>query len=150
MSITTSTWPDHQIGVERGPLVYSYSIPKKLSIVKDYARSTEDFPAFEMLPDANGFWNYALSLANGDIILEQREVTAYPWDEGNAPIKLKVPVKKVINWRMKRVPDDQLQEMVFKTPQIPQSPELNDETEYIELVPYGSTTLRITVFPEDF
>ena len=148
MRIKTSSWPNHQIGVERGPLVYSYSIPKKVSIIEDYERSTVGFPAFEMQPE--GFWNYALSITNGDITVEQTEGSGYPWDEGNAPIKLKVPVKRVLNWKMKRVPDDNLSEMVFKTPPIPQSPELNDEIEYIELVPYGSTTLRITVFPEDF
>ncbi len=147
MKVKISNWPNNQVGVERGPLVFSYSIPKKTNTIKDYERSTENFPAFEMQPD--GFWNYALSPSNGEINVENTEVKGYPWDEGNSPIKIKMPVKKVINWKMEKVADDMIKHDVYKTPAIPQSPELNDEVEYVELVPYGSTTLRITVFPED-
>ena len=147
MKVRTSTWPNNQIGVERGPLVYSYSIPKKESVVIDYERSTANFPAYEMYPD--GSWNYALSLSNGEIEVEQNEIKNYPWDEGNSPIKIKVPVKKVNNWKLEKVADNQLSYDVFKTPAIPETLELNDELEYIELVPYGGTTLRVTLFPED-
>ena len=147
MKVKTSSWPNNQIGVERGPLVYSYSIPKKESIIKDYERSNENFPAYEMHP--KGSWNYALSLSNGEIEVEQNEIKNYPWDEGNSPIKIKVPVKKVNNWKLEKVADYQLSYDVFKTPSIPEKLELNDELEYIELVPYGGTTLRVTLFPKD-
>jgi len=147
MKVKTSSWPNNQIGVERGPLVYSYSIPKKINIVEDYERSTEEFPAFDMQPD--GVWNYALSLSNGGISVENQDVKGYPWDEGNSPVKLKIPVRLVENWEMKKVPDEMLKQNVYKTPAIPQTPELNNEIKYIELVPYGSTTLRITVFPKE-
>ena len=136
MHVTTSSWAKNGIGVERGPLVFSYPISYSSNIASDYEKSTKEFPAYEYRPASD--WNFALSLANGEIGTILSEVDGYPWSEGNSPVKLKVPVRKIINWKSE----------ISKTPAFPDSLILENEIQFLELVPYGSTLLRLTLFPD--
>ncbi|NOR27727.1 MAG: hypothetical protein GQ540_04255 [Lutibacter sp.] len=147
MEVTTSSWPNNGIGIERGPLVYSYPISETTTIAADYERSTKEFPALEMQPNTD--WNYALNLSEGKnsgIEIIKTKENGYAWDTGNSPIKIRVPVKKVTNWELKEIENTDN----FKTtPEFPKELQTEGETEYIELVPYGSTLLRLTVFPKN-
>ncbi len=147
MHVITSSWGENGIGVERGPLVFSYPITGEASIARDYERSTREFPAYEFTPAVE--WNYALSLAKGEIHTSIHEIKGYPWSEGNSPVKLKVPVRKIKNWSLETAYDKNLNAETLKTPAFPDSMVLETEIQYIELVPYGSTLLRLTLFPED-
>ena len=96
-----------------------------------------------MRPD--GDWNYGIDCLAADAQTKfevvRRQVSGFPFDEGNSPITIKVPAKKVLDW--------QLVANRF-TPPVP-APGLactdGQPTQTIELVPYGSTRLRLTVFP---
>jgi hypothetical protein len=53
-------------------------------------------------------------------------------------MKIRVPVVGVKGWTLQ---DDRY------TPALPEKVEAEGGVQYIDLVPYGSTTLRLTIFP---
>lgn len=117
---------------QRGPLVYSYAIPA--TFTKDTTRYAnmngkypEDdvaFPCWEIRP--SGPWNYAV-LAHAEAV-----------PEGHG---LRIPVRP-IEWNLDKGPGGE-----ELTPDLPENPAPVGPETFIELVPYGETTLRLTVFP---
>lgn len=136
-------WGQWGAAVERGPLLFAYPVPEK--VTTDTATYTNlggkrsadpGFPALDIRPA--GAWNYAL-VANPTQwqITENRDNT-YPFEI--ATITIKAPARKVNNW--------QLSENRY-TPSLPKPGSFSYEitTDTITLVPYGTTRLRMTVFP---
>ena len=149
MKVETSIWPNNGIAIERGPLVFSYPIAEIDNIVSDYEKSTQEFPAIERRP--NTAWNYALNLSNRadpNVKVIKTNAIGYPWDENNSPLKIRVPVKKVSNWKMSEIVDEKTNKTFQTTPKFPEEIKTENKTEYIDLVPYGNTLLRLTIFPE--
>ena len=131
--------------IVRGPLVYSYAIPmdcvEDTTVYENLAGKVSgnpDFKSWTMTPA--GKWNYALV----DDMLDQAEYVAassdgFPFDLSTVPGKIRVPVVGVSGWELE---DDRY------TPALPDKVVPEDgEVSWIELVPYGSTTLRMTIFP---
>ncbi len=146
MEVNLSAWPDDGVAVERGPLVYSLPIQSKDEVIADRARASAQFPAIARTPVQP--WNYALDLNGGAPKVKSAETAAqsnYPWD--HPPVKIEVPVRRVPAWILKTYFDDRLGVPVTTTPSFPDSIGSFGEPEIIELVPLGSTLLRITVFP---
>ena len=118
---------------QKGPLVYSYAIPA--TFTKDtvryanmngkYPADDDAFPCWDIRP--SGTWNYAVK---ADVVPET--VT------GGV---LRIPVYP-IEWNFDEGPHGEL-----LTPDLPVAPAPIGDIQYISLVPYGSTTLRLTVFP---
>ena len=144
MEIKTSKWYEFSTAVERGPLVYSLKIRSE-NRKKDrndlYGEFTEVFAVDD--------WNYGLlqsELENPSKsikVVEKEWNGEYPWNLENNPIELKLKGIKVPEWKE-----------VKGAPVFPafwaawDNPEFQDyKVEEITLVPYGSTTLRITEFP---
>jgi hypothetical protein len=149
MDTTTSTWPDNGVAVERGPLVYAYPIQGKWQKVED-SLANADFPAWDLAP--TGEWNYALVHDEKAPVARVEEhaadpSAADPWT--NPPVRLNVDARRVVGWELTRIHDAQ-RDWTF-TPPLPDPVTLPEHLEAgtteLELVPYGSTQLRLTVFP---
>ena len=143
MKLKTSQWFDFAISVERGPLVYSLKINEERKI-KDRG---DKFGLFQEV-FAKDKWNYSLyykdleDMASNFVVEELEWDGSYPWNLENSPIQLKargvvLPEWKLLNglptfpgwWGGRKVDEGDI------------------KFEDIMLIPYGTTTLRITEFP---
>lgn len=146
MHVTISNWPHDGVAVERGPIVYSYPIPAKVDTVSNYKKSTAAFPGTEYRPD--GAWNYSLIVKNADDVqVIKNSSYKYPWNAKVAPVILKVPAEKLTNWKLHPSKDSK-GEPTLQTSAFPANRDSTGKKQYIDLVPYGSTFLRVTVFPK--
>ena len=130
---------------ERGPLVYSYAIPA--TFTKDtvryanmngkYPADDTTFPCWDIRPSAP--WNFAVT---SDV---EATVVPGPADAAHGPDRaprLRISVRPIA-WDFDKGPAGEL-----LTPDLPAAPVPTGEPQLIDLVPYGSTTLRLTVFPQ--
>ena len=130
--------------VQRGPIVYAYAIPadvKEDTAVYDNlagkVSANPDFKSWTMTPA--GKWNYALVESGLDgLQVEKTGAEGFPFDLDSVPVKIRVPVVGVKGWTLK--------ENRF-TPALPETVKPEGPATYIDLVPYGATTLRLTIFP---
>lgn len=121
--------------IERGPLTFSYAVPNRA----DEDRPGDPFSPVSFTPA--GDWNYAIEAEKLDVSqvgVVRAEDQRYPFEF--PALKLRVPVRKIREWQV-------LDEERF-TPDPPLFAHLADEKATIELVPYATTTTRITCFPD--
>lgn len=149
MELARTAWPYGGVALERGPLVFSLPIKAKWSTFTMPDYSTAAFPGYNANPTSA--WNYGLALKSGaleDQVKVQQtdgELGEDPWSQ--PPVSLSVAARKIENYRLQDITnqDDQ-----FFTPPLPDLAftTVQPETEQITLVPYGSTQLRATIFPD--
>lgn len=154
MPVEVKGWPEgaepHSDGyvgsyVQRGPVLYSYAIPAKweedetvYENMHGKVSENPDFKCWNITPE--GPWNYSLALSDEDSPQEYHASSseAYPFDLETTPYRITVPVVQVEGW--------DLEDGRF-TPSIPSAFTPGTELLALDLVPYGATTLRLTVFP---
>ncbi|HMP74265.1 MAG TPA: glycoside hydrolase family 127 protein [Kiritimatiellia bacterium] len=155
--------PEDGVGFLYGPLVLALRVEAKRSVVPEDPRSTEAFPAWTMEPGSP--WNFGVALRPGKIpgragvMIEELGLVGNPWDAATCPLRVRIPARRIPGWRLIRK-----KKLVLKwgdhvriregdlrfMPGLPDKEaraKAKKSEEWIELVPYGATRLRVTWFP---
>lgn len=150
MKITTDTWYENSISVERGPLVYALEIQEEWVRKDNSSDPIHGEFYWEVHPKSP--WNYGLvdfEDPNEDfaVTVDERKLDSHwYWNLESAPIVITAKAKRIPYWTLYN----------GMTGPIPYSrmygnPVIRDKKEEaIRLIPYGCTTLRISEFPVIF
>jgi hypothetical protein len=152
MQLALTHWPDDGIGIgiEYGPLVYALPIKADWKPIVEPGYSSEGFPSLEARPASA--WNYGLAADPARLIAAIEVATRTPSaDEQQDPwshptTTLTVPARRIPGWELRTNPANPGQQF---TPPLPTT-EPGTSVAAIEpltLVPYGSTQLRMSIFP---
>ena len=169
---------DGGVSVERGPLLYALKIDENWQVDKNDKKSTPEFPSYNLYAKSPWNYALYLkdSDLTDQIKIVSKEMTNKPWSINSAPIELQVPAKLVIGWTINNKTEISTEnwqpvhndkglperwEMVGLkfvkgdynfTPALPSIENikgmLDPKIQYITLVPFGCTKLRITIFPK--
>ena len=130
------------------------------------------FPAYSVQP--TGDWAYALAVDDDTLPaiaeIEWSTPPAFPFDTHTPAVRVRVPARRVAGWELQRTDavtrslpsfDDGRFRMIETvvagdytlTPPLPDprtlATRLGDDIEWVTLIPYGNTLLRLTVFPTE-
>ena len=172
MALTMIDAPNGGFYYNYGPFLMTLKIDSEEVIDDKEKRSTKDFPAYNIYPKSK--WNYAVKrLENDDKpVIKIKEPTKNPFWDNDYPIEITVKARELKNWGLEEIENtcaldresgegiDQKQldcgatmvtENLTVTPKLPDksfvTENLGQETD-ITLVPYGCTTVRLTVLPK--
>ena len=140
MHLAVQNQVNNAISIERGPLVYALKIAQQEKNVKEFA--VKGFYETEITPASP--WNYGLVLDKSSIekslVVVKSAMPDNPFIQGQTPITLKVKAKQIPSWTL-----DYIKTAAFDVPVSPV--QSGEKTEEVTLVPFGSESLRVSIFP---
>ncbi|GAB3936853.1 beta-L-arabinofuranosidase domain-containing protein [Mucilaginibacter myungsuensis] len=148
MHVYKNTWVENSISVERGPILYGLKIGNERKIVQNEKGKVAYGATYEEIRPTTP-WNYGLVSVPNNKMDEQYKVekaapmSNYPWTEASAPIVLKTQGKRIPQWTLY---NEQAGPLPWSIAYV--EDEVKQSLEDITLVPYGSTKLRISQFPQ--
>lgn len=135
MKAKSVSMPYDGVAFERGPLVFSLNVKAQEEITETRELDGIKFQSRILTPLSE--WNYALVDTENIEVVNSNDYSNI-WNPEMTPVRLKVKAVTVTNWQLYR---DNF------TPYMP-SVIRKGEEKVIELVPVGTTVLRMTVFPD--
>ena len=154
-SIKVKKYQSTGVIVEKGPLLYSLGMKGKRSFESN--NDPDGFNPYNIYADKD--WNYGIDVNDTNIEFINKNVTGYPWDLDYNPLSIrinayKIPSLTLVKKKKVETSTNEFKKMTdilkgdFKfTPNVKSYKSGYTEKDRIELYPFASSKLRISVFP---
>lgn len=156
MTVRIREWPEDGLSIERGPLVFALPVPARMRRDRTDPHASDAFPAWNLYP--NGRWNVGIR-KDAALVVREHPIGDNPWDPAQPPVTLELAGRSLPGWRLqtrkqiRRHTRDGVrieQGPFIFTPPLPGPGARKRQGKRdlaLTLVPYGSTLLRVAVFP---
>ena len=149
--VAVSRWYDGGVAVERGPLLYALKMNERwerhqFNSDKYRKMGKEYYEVHSTTPWNWGFDRKALAKENLSNTFTFERVcppSIYPWNVESAPLVIKAKVHEMTKWKPYNGSTGPIN---FQT-RSGWGDDMAYEESVVELIPYGCTTLRLTLFP---
>ena len=146
MKVTTDSWYENSISVERGPLVYALKIEEQWVKKDNSADKVRGDFYYEVYPESP--WNYGIidfedvGTAFKVTVDSGKLENDWYWSIDSAPVMIEAKAKRIPSWTLHN----------NSAGPLPYSRMYGNGTadqpvETVTLIPYGCSTLRISEFP---
>lgn len=147
--VAVSRWYNEAAVVERGPLVYALRMNEKWQRYDMEPAKHAEYGPYYYEVTSDSPWNFCLPKANvrpeavaeSFVVEDGGEMAPYPWTLDGSPVKIRTRANRLGDWTLYSGSAGPIafvsSQRMYMTP----------EEEWIDLIPYGCTTLRVTEFP---